>query len=307
MKKIILFCFFSISLLFAQPITVKVRTEASHYMIGDYIRLFVTVTNKPDVKFAFPSLKDSLPPLEFISKDKEEKKVLPDGKTQTDYQLTFAAFDSADFYLKAFSIPYTVSGDSTAHCLQTDSIFLTVRRVMVDTTVEIRDIKPPERESFPWGTFFLILYIAIVLVVVGYYIYKLYFKDRKKEVSEPVVIKTPYEEAYEKLQQLEAKELWQNGYVKEYHSEITEIVRRYFETVFHIPALEETSGEIVQRLKNVNAPWSIIVTTEEFLSNADMVKFAKFSPMPHVNSAMMTQAYKIIEGEKSQEGTNESV
>ena len=34
--------------------------------------------------------------------------------------------------------------------------------------------------------------------------------------------------------------------------------------------------------------------TREFLSNADMVKFAKFQPMPSVNETMLQQAYDIV-------------
>ncbi len=298
MKKIFVFCLLAVSLIYAQPLSVKVTTDSRQYLIGDYIKLSVTVTNSPDVKYAFPAIKDSLSPLEFISKDTVITKTLGDGRTESEYRFTFAAYDSADFYLHSFSIPYINKKDNTQYSVKTDSIYLTVRRIAVDTTAEIKDIKAPVREPYNWFMILIIVLIIVSAAFAGYQIYLQYFKKRTTEKAEPVIIKTPYEIALERLKELEDKKLWQSGQIKEYHSAITDIIRRYFETVFHFPALEQTSGEIIVHLKNANAPWDLISTTDEFLSNADMVKFAKFTPLPHVNTAMMEQAYKIIEGEK---------
>ncbi len=298
MKKIFVFCLLAVSLIYAQPISVKVKTDSRQYLIGDYVKLFVTVTNTSDVKYTFPAIKDSLAPLEYISKDTVVTKTLSDGRTESEYRFTFAAYDSADFYLHSFSIPYTVNKDTAHYSLKTDSLYLTIRRIAVDTSAEIKDIKAPVREPYKWLMLLIIVLIIVASGFAGYQVYLEYFKKKTNVKAEPVIIKTPYELAYERLKELEDKKLWQAGQIKEYHSEITDIIRRYFETVFHFPALEETSGEIIVHLKNANAPWELISTTDEFLSNADMVKFAKFTPLPHINNVMMEQAYKIIEGEK---------
>jgi hypothetical protein len=298
MKKILVFCLLAVSLICAQPVSVKVKTESRQYLIGDYIKLFVTVTKTPDVKYTLPTIKDSLAPLEYISKDTVITKTLSDGRTESEYRFTFAAYDSADVYLHSFTIPYTIAKDTGHYSIKTDSIFLTIRRIAVDTSAEIKDIKAPVREPFNWLMLIIIILIVAAAGFAGYHAYQEYFRKNKKEKPEPIIIKTPYEIALERLKALEEKKLWQAGEIKEYHSEITDIIRRYFEIVFHFPALEVTSGEIILHLKNANAPWDLISTTDEFLSNADMVKFAKFTPLPHINMAMMEQAYKIIEGEK---------
>jgi hypothetical protein len=41
--------------------------------------------------------------------------------------------------------------------------------------------------------------------------------------------------------------------------------------------------------------FNILETAEQFLSNADLVKFAKYKPLSAVNNEMMKQAYEIIE------------
>ncbi|MCX7611352.1 MAG: hypothetical protein N2043_07190, partial [Ignavibacterium sp.] len=96
------------------------------------------------------------------------------------------------------------------------------------------------------------------------------------------------------LDELEKERLWQSGKVKEYHSRITEIIREYFEKRFSFPALELTSSEQIQLLEKIPEAENIIKTAEEFLTNADLVKFAKFNPVPDLNSIMMNLARDIV-------------
>jgi replicative DNA helicase len=97
-----------------------------------------------------------------------------------------------------------------------------------------------------------------------------------------------------KLDQLEKEELWQKGFVKDYHSKITDIIREYFEKQFGLPALERTTTESLKLLSKHPQGIKVIDITSQFLSNADLVKFAKFTPLENVNREMMTQAKEIV-------------
>lgn len=97
-----------------------------------------------------------------------------------------------------------------------------------------------------------------------------------------------------KLDQLDREQLWQKGFVKEYHSRITEIIREYFEKRFGLPALELPTSEQLELLKRIPDAQQIFSLTESFLSNADLVKFAKFVPIDGVNQEMMKQAVEIV-------------
>jgi hypothetical protein len=55
---------------------------------------------------------------------------------------------------------------------------------------------------------------------------------------------------------------------------------------------------VLKNLSAIGDAEDIVATTESFLSNADLVKFAKFKPMPSVNDAMMKQAREIVEKTK---------
>jgi len=96
------------------------------------------------------------------------------------------------------------------------------------------------------------------------------------------------------LDNLEKEQLWQKGLIKDYHSNITGIVRGYFEDRFELPALELTTSESMNELRKVSEAEIIFGTTNKFLKNADLVKFAKFIPLDSVNEEMMVQAKEIV-------------
>ncbi len=112
---------------------------------------------------------------------------------------------------------------------------------------------------------------------------------KKKIIRIPAHVK-----ALTALDHLDHEQLWQKGKVKEYHSKITGIVRNYFEDRFQLPALELTTTEQMEQLKKVSAAKIILEETNQFLNNADLVKFAKFIPMASVNEEMMKQAKDIV-------------
>ena len=87
------------------------------------------------------------------------------------------------------------------------------------------------------------------------------------------------------MNELDEKLLWQNNKVKEYYSELTEIVRGYIERELKVPALEKTTDEILETLKDFNDVETIKTSKEtinklkELLQEADLVKFAKSKPL----------------------------
>ncbi len=131
--------------------------------------------------------------------------------------------------------------------------------------------------------------------MIGYFIYRKYFKNKPQPEIKPIVEKIPLHQlTLYKLDQLEREELWQKGFIKEYHSKITEIIREYFEKQFKLPALERTTTESLKLLSKHPQGIKVLDITSKFLSNADLVKFAKFTPLENVNREMMVQAKEIV-------------
>ena len=81
--------------------------------------------------------------------------------------------------------------------------------------------------------------------------------------------------------------MWQNNEIKKYYSELTEIVRAYIEKELKIPALEITTHELVDILsafnksKTIDASKETIKKLNALLQEADLVKFAKSTPLSH--------------------------
>jgi hypothetical protein len=284
----------------AQEINLKVSTDSTIYEIGDYINISYLITHSKDITIFFPSLKDSIKNLEYIESFPVQSK--EDGnKKESIYKFIFAGFDSGSVTIPSVTIEYKSISDSILHRVTTDSVILLIKTLPVDVSADIMDIKAPMTIDIDWVTLLLIAAIIIAVLILGYFSYKKYFAPRwKKESIEEEIYKLPYEEALDSLRDLDEKKLWQSGKIKEYHSEITSIVRRYFERRFEILALEMPTSEILDKLNGVTDAKIIIEITEKFLLNADMVKFAKFLPLNDVNIEMMNQAYSIVDMTKEE-------
>jgi hypothetical protein len=169
-----------------------------------------------------------------------------------------------------------------------------ISAVKVNIEEDIKDIKAPVTIPLDWKLILLFVLIVLLLIAAGVYVY-LKTKKRREARGAPVIILPPHVIALSSLDELEKKNLWQKGMIKDFHSEITGIIRKYFEERFGLPALELTTGETLELLNNTAEAKSVLSDAEEFLNNADLVKFAKFIPVNDVNEMMMKKAYIIVE------------
>ncbi|MFA7288731.1 MAG: hypothetical protein WC055_07600 [Melioribacteraceae bacterium] len=297
--KLLLFLFISFITINAQDITVQSYTDSARYYVGDYIQLHLELKYNKSIKPIIPAVKDSVKELEFIKNLPVEKKEDGDNVIEK-HTFIFSKYDSAEIKIPPINIYYTQGKSADQKLTQTREIKLIVNKVLVNADEEIKDVKQPLEISLsPW-IIVLIVAVILILALLGYYLYDRYKKKKANILPEdkPVIIPA-YTTALEALQSLEGKKLWQQGLIKEYHTEITEIIRRYIEADFNIPAMEITSGELMMSLSEViTEDKNILESANRFFDNADMVKFAKFNPMAKVNEEMMAQAYDFVKKAK---------
>lgn len=189
-------------------------------------------------------------------------------------------------------------GEHWIHITEEDSLPLIVTDVAIDTTLlQPRDIAPLERVPYTfWEIFRWILLawgIAAVAIVIWWLI------DRKKRHGsiivhhEPVDTRTPDVRALESLENLRRQQLWQAGKPKAYHTELTDIVRRFIEEATGIHATEMTSDETIEALEDsVHGVDSNLLRS--IFTTADLVKFAKSEPLPHEHELSMQQAVEFV-------------
>lgn len=285
--------------LFSQNINVTANTDTSDYLVGDYIYFTIKAEYDEEIRISPPVLTDKLGQLEVI-------KVLPVSfkKDQNAQQFNYiiAGYDSARIVIPPIPITYFIGNSSEPQTIETNEVVVFIHTLQVNLGEEIKDIKAPLRIALDW-LFWLVLFLIIILfALVAYYLLK---KFRKPAEEVGIIRRTPptpiYVQALKALDQLKEKKLWQHGKVKEYHSELTGIIRKYFEDRYNFNSLEMTTAQQMLVLNRVMDNQKLIDVTGEFLSNADMVKFAKFIPLPSVNEEMLNQAYDIIQKTKKEE------
>ncbi|MEL6635985.1 MAG: hypothetical protein AAFR05_04525 [Bacteroidota bacterium] len=98
----------------------------------------------------------------------------------------------------------------------------------------------------------------------------------------------------DKLEALKKRQLWQQGQVKEYQSELTFIVREYLENRYGIQALESTTAEILTQLQFREFATEQQTRLQEMFQLADMVKFAKAIPEATMHGKLMENAEGFI-------------
>lgn len=284
---------FSINL-YAQEITATASTDTTDYMIGDQIQYSLFIKMDKDVYIINPFFRDSLRNIEVNSFDGPISEEIESIKT-VKYICTLSRFDSAQITIPAIKIEYRTAGDSTLKFVLSNPVTFNIHRMDVAMQEEIKDIKPPIKMfDYLFLIYFLVAF-AIISVLLYYFIYRKYFKKKEEIIIQKKEEKLlSHQIALRKLNQLEKEELWQNGFVKEYHSNITEIIREYFEKQFNLPALERTTTESLKLLSKHPQGIKVLDISSQFFNNADLVKFAKFIPLEIVNHEMMTQAKEIV-------------
>ena len=273
--KILFFLLLMCTLTYAQK--VSVATDTTNIRIGEQFLFKIVIKDTANV--IFPEKLENLTKLEVVKDIK-----IDTFKNSLIKKYLMTGFDSGAFYIPTQQIFIK------NRAYLSDSVLINVATIAVDTSQQKPfPIKSIQTEPLVYDDFKpYVIWVILALLLLGLFIY--YLKTRKKpEIKEIESINTlpPYEEALEKLQELDDKLLWQNNEVKKYYSELTEIVRVFIEKELEIPALEITTFELISLLSDYNTPKNINITKETvrklnaLLQEADLVKFAKSTPLSH--------------------------
>ena len=276
-KHLYLLLIFLSTTVFAQQKQVATSIDSLKKRIGAEFKLTLKTTVDTSAKVVFPNLKNigaleviQSYPIDTIKKNDRYELIKKYGLTQ---------FDSGRYVVP--SVKIFINNKPVF----SDSLLVEVANVQVDTLrqkmFDIKDIVPAENSFGNWWKWLLIL---LLISGIGAFVYW-YIKNHQKKKIEEEIYKTPIEKATSLLNTLEKKELWQHGEIKEYYSELTDIVRNYIEEAIEIPAMESTTSELIQGLKIASLKKKMNLSKETIdnlfvvLKQADLVKFAKSKPL----------------------------
>jgi len=276
---------------FSQEYTAKAKLDSTHILIGDYLHVNLEVRAPKWKSVIIPQLNDKIlsemeAPFDWISNSKFDTIVSNDYYT-LQQTITITAFDSGTYVFPAIPV-FDVDSQMVA---QTNPLFFEVSTIAVDTTAAIKDIKGISKISFTFHELWLyvkeyalfivvgILILGIIIYAVWRYIKKMRNKKPQPEVKPKPKIK-PHIIALKELEKLRQKKLWEQGKTKEYYSEMVDIVRMYIHGQWDIDAMEMVSSEIMEALKDTEIHEEVMKRLRQAFSIADLVKFAKYTPLP---------------------------
>lgn len=289
--------------LWAQKITVNARLDSTVLWIGDQTHLRFEVTQQSNQKVIMPIFSDTIVGgLELVEPMKTDTVKSPDGHIQVNQTYVVTSFKDSLLYIPSY--PFVINGDT----VWSKSLSLkVVQPFKIDTaSTSVTDIKPVFEPKFDWmgliKTILIVLFIIALLIGV-YILIRKYL--HKKPVFEKQIIESllpAHILALNELDRIKSEKAWQQGRSKEYHTEVTDVIRIYIERVFDVNSMEMTSEEILEHLLLLRTEQkSAYIGLKQILQLADLVKFAKWNATPDENELSLMNAFLFINQTKKEE------
>lgn len=277
-------------------ISIKASVDTTGMLIGDQQELHLSIQhpNSAQVQSFYASALDTIEHLEIISETEWDTSGTNPLTIQKD--ITISIFDSGYYFIPRIAHSMILNGDTTLH--YSNNIPIAVSTVTASDSTSLAPIREIKEEPLTFEDFKYYLYGLFYLLLIGFILYRYIKKPNEEKDRDVEVLKKkivpPHIIALKKLGALKKKELWQKGQQKEYHSELTYIVREYLENRYNISALESSTHEILSDLKKVDFDDRFKDNLTEMLSIADLVKFAKAESTGDINSRILDQAEEFV-------------
>lgn len=279
--------------------SITVKLDSTHMLMGKTTTLHVDITQDRNVNgLLLNVLGDTLNSMvEIADKGKGDTTSLDNNRLQIKRDIVLQAFDPGTYQLPA--LLYVVGNDT----LRSNRLTLTVDSIKVDTNGKIKDYKPTAEVPFKlldlipdfisnwWWAWLL----GLALIAFGAYAYNKWYKKGINPLKPIKKRLPPYEEAMQALNNLKSRNLWQNGQEKEYYTELTDILRVYIDRRFGINAVEMTSTQIMEKIRQNEEAHIANDQLNNVLEIADFVKFANMHTLADDNEISFQRAINFVE------------
>lgn len=269
------------------------HVDHTEIRIGDQVKATLSVELESHETWVNPDniWPDSMKGIEIASGPDQKEEV--NNKYSLSWNLSF--FDTG--WVRIPALPVIVSGGVKMDTMYTRDIPIRVSAVELDSA-GLRAIKDIHVTPFNAAYYkkYLPHVLGIILIIIGLYLWLRQRKHRANSYIPPPPPLQPHEWAFKALDDLIQRKLWQQGEVKEHYTQLTAILREYLERRFGIHAMEQTSDEIITQLRGQNLSHVLLADTEELLSIADMIKFAKADPGMDVHAVAIESVRAFVTG-----------
>lgn len=287
--------------------TIKSSADSSQVVMGDivYVTLDILKNKHEGALVGLPEKPNSdFYGLELQSMTADSTE-LGNGRINLVYRLRFQAFEPKEI----LTLPpffYAIGSDTIA----SDVLSFKVLPVELDPSLgNPEDIEsltihpdvPPIEIPMRWYDYvpnwWYWILIAVVLIALGVVLAMLY-KKNGPALFTPKYVPTPYEVAVERLRKLKERRLLEQGQAKAFYTDLIDILRGYLQGRFGINAMEMTSKQILQRVRNTPEIHLTASQMEQVLKLADFVKFAAAVPDSEQGLRTFQSVQQFIENTK---------
>ncbi len=287
-----------------QRIKATASLDSTHILIGDQVNLTLELEKPENLKMEFPVLADNISEYIEILRQSPIDTILENNTMKLVQKFLITSFDSGEHRIPPFW--FRLYFDDRLDSIASNELFIRVYTMQIDTTRGPTDIKMPYdapvtlKEVLPW--IFGVILLGGIIFFIFYYISR-----RKRNLpvfslpSKPK--EPPHIIALRELDRIRDEKIWQKDKIKEFYSQVTDVLRNYIEERFAIPAMEYTSDETLSAFMSRGS-----ILSEKSFSNltqilhlADLVKFAKYLPLPDDHNLTLVNAYFFINDTKIEE------
>ncbi len=287
------------SLVAAQDVSVKASMDSVAMLIGHQTKLTLEMTKPKDADISFPLVLDTLmDKVEVLKRSAIDTTFVGNDREHLTQDFVITSFDSGFYYIPPFE--FEIQANSGGGVINTNPLALKIYTYQIDSIQGLFDLKPVKKipltfkEVLPflkWGG------LALVLILLGLWAYLRFKREgavfvHKEEPKEP-----PYILAFRELERIRDEKLWQKGKEKIFYTDLTDTLRTYIDGRFQVVGMEQTSDEILKDIKG-KLEKDDYKKLESTLKLADLVKFAKLTPLMDESEQCIKDAYAFVDHTK---------
>lgn len=272
--------------------------DNTSFLIGDQVSMQIVVNAPIGNTVTFPIIGD-LFDKEKLEIVEEQERTLIKGDVNNTYQqrIILTAWEPGSYQIPEMVFSYKKKGALVE--FKSSTLMLTVQSPQVtgDSTY-VADIKTILAEEpnfldhlFSFFTHPVVIAVLILLLAfLAFYVFMQY-KNRAKEI----IPKTPEEIALEQLTALKEEGHVERKQLKEFHTGISFILRTYVNGRFKVMALERPTSEFIPKIKGHHLlKKSLYEEFQTVLEHADLIKYAKASPLDIANKKALSFCFDLI-------------
>lgn len=276
-------------------LAISSHADRTAVTIGDIIQYTLSVEWAESIQVEPPSLAANLGNFEI--RDYQTIGPRPSGegrlKISTTYQI--AVYEAGEYTIPGVPINY-IDRQKQPKTVNSEPIDIMVKSMDPDLSGTIRDIRSPASIPIDWRPFIIggaIALAVLLAALIGWIIWRQRKAGRLRKQAFGFE-RPAHQWALEALDKLLAAGYLDEGLIKQYYIEVSEILRGYLQRRFLFNAPEQTTSEIMTEALNLPLTADQRDKLRWFLEMADLVKFAKYLPQSGTHPKMIETARDLI-------------